>query len=80
MFKHEHLLQLYFYVSAYRDQIMQHDDNPPIGILVCTEKGANMVEYALAGMEEKLFVSNYLIKLPSKETLAHFIETEIIRI
>jgi predicted nuclease of restriction endonuclease-like (RecB) superfamily len=76
-FKHEHLSQLNCYVSAYRDQIRQPDDNPPIGILLCTEKGSKMVEYALAGMEEKLFVSKYLLELPSKETLSQFIETEI---
>lgn len=76
-FKHEHLSQLNCYVSAYRDQIMQPDDNPPIGILLCTEKGTKMVEYALAGMEENLFVSKYLLELPSKETLSQFIENEI---
>ena len=35
-----------------------------------------MVEYALAGMEEKLFVSKYLLQLPSKEKLTQFIENE----
>jgi predicted nuclease of restriction endonuclease-like (RecB) superfamily len=76
-FKHEHLSQLNSYVSAYRDQIKQADDNPPIGILLCTEKGSKMVEYALAGMEQKLFVSKYLLQLPSKEILSQFIENEL---
>ena len=76
-FKHEHLSQLNCYVSAYRDQVMQDTDNPPLGILLCTNKGNKMVEYALAGMEEKLFVSKYLLELPSIETLTLFTENEL---
>jgi len=76
-FKHEHLSQLNSYVACYKDQISCHDDNPPIGILLCTDKGKQMVQYALAGMEEKLFVSKYLINLPDKSTLAAFLEKEL---
>lgn len=76
-FKHEHLSQLNSYVAFYNDQVKQMDDNPTIGILLCTEKGNKMVEYALAGMEEKLFVSKYLVQLPQKEQLIQFIENEL---
>jgi hypothetical protein len=76
-FKHEHLSQLNSYVASYNDQVKQIDDNPTIGILLCTEKGNKMVEYALAGMEEKLFVSKYLVQLPQKEQLIQFIENEL---
>lgn len=76
-FKHEYLSQLNSYVACYNDTIKQTDDNPTIGILLCTEKGNKMVEYALAGMEEKLFVSNYLVQLPPKEQLIAFIENEL---
>ena len=76
-FKHEHLSQLNSYVEYYKDQIKQTTDNAPIGILLCTEKGKKMVKYALAGMEEKLFVSKYLLELPSKELLSQFIENEL---
>jgi len=76
-FKHAHLSQLNSYVAFYNEHIKQPDDNPTIGILLCTEKGQKMVEYALSGMEERLFVSKYLINLPSKETLEKFIENEI---
>jgi predicted nuclease of restriction endonuclease-like (RecB) superfamily len=77
-FKHEHLSQLNSYVGYYNDQVKQMDDSPTIGILLCTEKGNKMVEYALAGMEEKLFVSKYLVQLPQKEQLIQFIENELI--
>lgn len=79
-FKHEHLSQLNSYVSYYKAQIKHTSDNEPIGILLCTEKGKKMVEYALAGMEEKLFVSKYLLELPSKEILSQFIEDELKKI
>jgi predicted nuclease of restriction endonuclease-like (RecB) superfamily len=76
-FKHEHLSQLNTYVSYFRAEVMQKDDNPPIGILLCTEKGNKLVEYALSGMDEKLFVSKYLLNLPSKEALQNFIENQM---
>lgn len=76
-FKHEHLSQLNSYVACYNDTVKQIDDNPTIGILLCTEKGNKMVEYALAGMDEKLFVSKYLVALPKKEQLIAFLENEM---
>lgn len=51
--------------------------NPPIGILMCTKKGKKLVEYALSGMDEKLFVSKYMLELPSKEILTLFLEKEL---
>ena len=50
-FSHQNLGQLNAYVSHYKEHEMQHGDNPPIGILLCTRKGKKMVEYALAGMD-----------------------------
>jgi predicted nuclease of restriction endonuclease-like (RecB) superfamily len=76
-FKHEHLSQLNTYVSYYREEVKREDDNPPIGILMCTKKGKKLVEYALSGMDEKLFVSKYMLELPSKETLTTFLENEL---
>ena len=76
-FKHEHLSQLNTYVACYNDQVKMPEDNPTIGILLCTEKGEKLVEYALSGMDNNLFVSKYLLNLPSKETLTQFIENEL---
>jgi predicted nuclease of restriction endonuclease-like (RecB) superfamily len=76
-FKHAHLSQLNAYVAYYREEVKKEDDNPPIGILLCTEKGKKLVEYALSGMDEKHFVSKYLLQLPDKEQLAGFIQQEI---
>lgn len=76
-FKHEHLSQLNSYVACYNDTVKQTNDNPTIGILLCTQKGNKMVEYALAGMEEKLFVSKYLVQLPTKEQFIQVIVNEL---
>jgi RecB family endonuclease NucS len=76
-FKHEHLSQLNTYVAYYREEVKRKDDNPPIGILLCTGKGKKLVEYALSGMDNKLFVSKYLLELPKKELLESFITNEL---
>lgn len=72
-FRHEHLGQLNAYVSYFRENEMNEGDNPPIGILLCTKAGKKMVEYALAGMDNHLFVSTYLLQLPDKSVLERFI-------
>lgn len=76
-FKHADLSQLNAYVSYYRENEMNEGDNPPIGILLCTRKGEKMVEYALAGMDNNLFVSTYMLTLPDKKTLQEFILREL---
>lgn len=76
-FKHEHLSQLNTYVAYYNAEVKRPDDNPAIGILLCTEKGKKLVEYALAGMDKNLFVSKYLVELPTEEELTAFIHNEL---
>lgn len=75
-FSHADLSQLNAYVSYFRENEMNLGDNPPVGILLCTRKGKKMVEYALAGLDNQLFVSTYLLSLPDKETLQNFILKE----
>lgn len=76
-FRHAYLGQLNAYVSYYKENEMHEGDNPPIGILLCTRKGKKMVEYALAGMDNQLFVSTYMLQLPDKTTLERFLEEEL---
>lgn len=75
-FHHEYLGQLNAYVSYYRENEMNNGDNPPVGILLCTKKGKKMVEYALAGMDNNLFVSTYKLQLPDENTLEEFLMTQ----
>lgn len=65
------------YVTWYRKHMMTAGDNPPIGILLCTEKDHALVEYALAGLDNGLFVSKYLLELPNKEAMQRFIEEQL---
>jgi predicted nuclease of restriction endonuclease-like (RecB) superfamily len=76
-FRHEYLGQLNAYVSYYKENEMHAGDNPPVGILLCTRKGKKMVEYAIAGMDNNLFVSTYMLQLPDKATLEKFLLEEI---
>ncbi len=76
-FNHENIGQLNTYVSWYRVNEMREGDNPPIGILLCTGKDSTLVEYALAGMDNNLFVSKYLLELPSKEEMQAFLERSL---
>lgn len=77
-FSHEYLGQLNTYVNWFRLNEMIGDDNPPIGILLCTRKNEALVEYALAGMDNQLFVSKYQVELPQKEEIRKFIEEQIL--
>ena len=76
-FRHEYLGQLNAYVSYFKENEMHEGDNPPVGILLCTRKGEKMVEYAIAGMDNNLFVSTYMLQLPDKATLEKFLRDEI---
>ena len=55
---------------------MQPDDNPPVGLLLCTGKGDTLVKYATAGLDQNIFVQKYMINLPSVEDLTSYIEKE----
>ncbi len=76
-FSHENIGQLNTYCSWYKQNMMVEGDNPPIGILLCTEKNHNLVNYALAGMDDNLFVSKYQLELPKKEEMEKFIEEKL---
>ena len=76
-FRHADLSQLNAYVSYFRENEMNIGDNPPVGILLCTRKGDKMVEYALAGMDNDLFVTTYMLSLPDKKALQEFLLKEI---
>jgi len=73
-FSHESIGQLNTYVSWYKKNMMTEGDNPPVGILLCTQRDHALVEYALAGMDNGLFVSKYQLELPKKEEMQRFIE------
>ena len=74
-FRHEYASQLNMYLNYYKAEVTQSDDNPPVGILLCTEKGDTLVKYATAGLDPNIFVQKYMIELPSEEEIKKFIST-----
>ncbi len=75
--KHEHIGQLKTYINYYKKEIMARDDNPPVGLLLVTDQNRALVEYAVADSDMQLFVSKYVVNLPSKEQLQTFIQNEL---
>lgn len=75
-FQHTDAGQMNFYLNYWKDQIMADGDNPPVGLLLCTDKEATKVEYATAGMDQQLFVSRYQVVLPKPEELERLIEED----
>ena len=76
-FSHTNAGQLNTYINYYKNEVMEASDNPPIGILFVTDKNKTLVEYATAGMDEKLFVKQYLVNLPEKDRMEALIKKEI---
>lgn len=76
-FNYDNAGQLNTYLNYYKAEIMEPGDNPPVGILLVTNKNDALVEYATAGMDRQLFVSKYLVELPAKEQLVNFIQNEL---
>lgn len=55
---------------------MAPGDNPPVGIILCSDRRQTKVEFATAGMDNRLFVSRYLVALPKPEQLEALIEAD----
>ncbi|MBI5476420.1 MAG: DUF1016 family protein [Ignavibacteriales bacterium] len=79
-FSHANVGQLNTYVNYYKQEVMRPDDNLPVGILLVTNKNDALVQYALAGMDNNLFVSKYLVELPGKKQLEDFVKKELQRL
>ena len=75
--KYDDISQMNLYLSYYRHNIMQKDDNPPVGILMCTEAGKELVKYATEGIDENLFVQKYKLNLPDEKQLTEWLKKEI---
>ena len=72
-FRHEYASQLNLYMNYYKHEVMQVDDNPPIGLLLCTDYGETTVQYATEGLSQNLFVSKYRLQLPSEEEMQQYL-------
>ena len=62
------------YLNYYAAEVNDPDDNPPIGIILCTEKDSIAAEYALGGLSNNIFASRYVLYMPDKEQLIAQVE------
>ena len=67
--EHGDIGQMNLYLSYFQKEICQPDDNPPIGILLGAKKDELLMEYALQGITNQLFVAKYQLYLPKREEL-----------
>lgn len=67
--------QLNMYLNYYAAEVNDPDDNPPIGIILCTDKDGVAAEYALGGLANNIFASRYVLYMPEKEQLIAQVET-----
>lgn len=66
--------QLNMYLNYYATEVNDEGDNPPIGIIMCTDKNNIDVEYALGGLSNKIFASKYILYMPDKQQLISQVE------
>ncbi|MCM8831946.1 MAG: PDDEXK nuclease domain-containing protein [Candidatus Omnitrophica bacterium] len=66
---HQDIGQMNMYLNYFKAEVNEKNDNPPVGIVLGAEKDNILVEYALGGITNKLFVSRYKLYLPKKEKL-----------
>jgi predicted nuclease of restriction endonuclease-like (RecB) superfamily len=65
--------QMNYYLNYFRDNIMTEGDNPPVGLILCSDRDETRVKYATSGLDNRLFVSKYLTCLPSENSIRQFL-------
>lgn len=73
---HQDIGQMDMYVRLYEDKVKGSDDNPTIGIILCTEKDHTVVKYSVLNKNRRLFASKYKLYLPTEEELAREVDRE----
>lgn len=66
--------QINMYLNYYAAEVNDDGDNPPIGIILCTEKNEVSAEYALGGLSNNVFASRYVLYMPNKDLLVEQVE------
>lgn len=70
--------QLNMYLNYYEAEVNDENDNPPIGLILCTDKGNVDMQYALGGLSNNIFVSKYVTYMPDKEQLIAQVEAVLL--
>lgn len=75
-FTHADAGQMNLYVNYLKDKEKLPEENEPVGLILCTDKKKTVVEYALGGMNNRIFASKYKLQLPDPKILKSEIEHE----
>ncbi len=76
-FDHADAGQMNVYLNYFKENEMTENDNPPIGIILCSHKDNALVHYATGGLPQEVFVSKYKLQLPGENELKELIENEV---
>jgi predicted nuclease of restriction endonuclease-like (RecB) superfamily len=75
-FRHGDAGQMNFYLNYWKNHEMAQGDQPPVGLILCSDREKTKVEFATTGISQKLFVSRYLVALPKPEELEALIDRD----
>jgi len=73
---HQDIGQMDMYVRLYEDKYKNQDDNPTIGLILCTHKDHTVVKYSVLSESKQLFASKYVLYLPTETELIAELERE----
>ena len=73
---HQDVGQMDMYVRVFEEQLRGEDDNPTLGLILCSERNAAVAKYSLLSDKSQLFASKYRLVLPSKEELRAELERD----
>ncbi len=68
--------QIDFYVRYFEEEVKAPEDNPTIGIVLCSDRNDTMVKYSVLSDNEHLFASKYMLYMPSEDELKKELERE----
>ncbi len=72
---HQDMGQMKMYVNIYDKEIKQQDDNPTLGIVLCSETDEDIARYMLSD-DDNIFMSKYMLNMPTKNELRNEIERQ----
>ena len=75
-FGYEDAGQMNFYLSYLRENVSLDDENPPVGLILCADKDVEEVHYATGSLDQQVFVSRYLTRLPTEGQLRSWLAEE----
>ncbi|HCF9568036.1 TPA: DUF1016 family protein [Pseudomonas aeruginosa] len=71
---HADVGQMHLYCNYAKEHWTFHDENPPVGLILCADKGHALARYALEGLPSKVMAANYRTVLPNAELLQEELE------